>query len=113
MAELGSPPWLDALARSVAGLDAGGSVLTVRHRIVGGPAWLVVADGRTVEVRAAADDEGGDVTFTWQADDAAAVAAGTTSVLAVFGTGRLRVGGDLRRLADATALFAGFPGVAA
>lgn len=113
MAELGSPPWVDALSRSVGGVDAGGSVITVRHRIAGGPAWLVVADGHAVEVRVATDDDEGDVTFTWQADDAAAVAAGTTTVLAVFGTGRLRVGGDLRRLADATALFARFPGLAA
>ena len=113
MTEPGSPAWIEGLARSVAALDADGTTIAVRHRIEGGPAWLVVADGRAVEVRAAGDEDEGDVTFTWQPDDAAAVAAGTTTVLAVFGTGRLRVGGDLRRLADATALFARFPGTAA
>ena len=47
------------------------------------------------------------------ADDVAAVATGTTAPLAVFQAGRLRVGGDLRRLTDATELFARFPGVPA
>jgi alkyl sulfatase BDS1-like metallo-beta-lactamase superfamily hydrolase len=114
MPPIGALPWIEALDRSLAGLDAAGTTVTVRHHLEDGPSWLVVADGTRVHAHAAGDhDEAADVTFTWQADDAAAVAAGTTTVLAVFGTGRLRVGGDLRRLAEATALFARFPGVAA
>jgi alkyl sulfatase BDS1-like metallo-beta-lactamase superfamily hydrolase len=113
MPHLGSPAWIDALATSAAALDAGGVELVVRHQIQEGPSWLLVADGRHVTARAADDEHpAADVTFTWQADDAAAVVAGTTTVLAVFQTGRLQVGGDLRRLADATALFARFPGAA-
>ena len=111
MADLGSLPWIEALGRSVSGADPGGVVVTVLHRVAGGPSWVVASDGRRVEVRAATEGEEGDVSFTWQPDDAAAVAAGTATVLGVFGTGRLRVGGDLRRLAEATALFAGLPGV--
>ena len=110
MTDIGSPAWIDAVAASVVGLDAGGTSVSVLHRIEGGPSWIVEADGGDVTVRPAAPDEGADVSFSWQADDAAAVAAGTTTVLAVFGTGRLRVGGDLRRLTEATALFARFPG---
>ena len=113
MPEIGSPPWIAALARSVDGLDAEGVTLTVVHRVEGGPSWVVAADGRRVTVRAAAAGETGDISFTWQPDDAAAVAAGRAAVLTIFGTGRLRVGGDLRRLAEATALFARFPGRAA
>ena len=110
MAELGAPDWIDALARSVDGLDAGGVEVTVRHRIEGGPSWVVAADGRRVTARPAADDEAADVTLTWQADDAAAVAAGEASALTVFQAGRLRIGGDLRRLNDAASLFGRFPG---
>jgi alkyl sulfatase BDS1-like metallo-beta-lactamase superfamily hydrolase len=113
MAEIGSPTWVDELARSVADVDPEGVAVTVVHRIDGGPGWVVVADGTAVDARPAADGEAGDVSFTWQRADAEAVAAGTTTVLAVFQAGRLRVGGDLRRLADATALFSRFPGVAA
>lgn len=113
MAELGSPPWIEALARSVAGVDAGGVAITVLHRVEGGSGWVVAADGERIHVRPAAHGEAGDVTFTWQPDDAAEVAAGDSTVLGVFGTGRLRVGGDLRRLAEATALFARFPGTPA
>ena len=113
MPELGSPAWIDALARSVEPLDAGGIVLTVRHRIEGGPGWLVIADGDRVTATPVTHGDAGDVSFTWQRGDAEAVAAGTTSALAVFQAGRLRVGGDLRRLTEATTLFARFPGVPA
>jgi hypothetical protein len=113
MAEIGSPAWVQALAGALEGVDATGVVIEVLHRIDGGPAWVVVADGRTVTARPATDDDRGAVSFTWSADDAAAVAAGEATVLGVFGTGRLRVGGDLRRLADATALFAAAPGLVA
>lgn len=112
MAEIGTPGWLDALARSVADLDAGGVRVAVLHRVEGGPSWVVAAEGEHVTARAAAADEPADVTFTWQADDARAVAAGEASPLAVFQAGRVRIGGDLRRLPEATALFARFPGVA-
>ena len=113
MAEIGSAAWVEALARSVAGIDPEGVIVTVRHRIEGGPSWVVSADGRSVLARPADDgDAAADVTFTWEQADAEAVAAGTTTVLAVFQAGRLRVGGDLRRLADASALFTRFPGVA-
>jgi hypothetical protein len=113
MAEIGSPDWIEALARSLAGIDAGGVTVEVLHRIDGGPSWVVAADGTSLTARPAGDLDTGDVSFTWEADDAAAVAAGDAAVLSIFGTGRLRVGGDLRRLAEATALFARFPGTAA
>jgi hypothetical protein len=113
MSEIGSPPWIEALARSVEGVEADGVALTVLHRVEGGASWVVVADGRRVTVRAAAAGEVGDISFTWQPADAADVLGGDAAVLSVFGTGRLRVGGDLRRLAEATALFARFPGLAA
>jgi hypothetical protein len=112
-APVGSPAWVDDLARSLREVDAGGVTIAVLHRIEGGPAWVVAADGRSVTARPAASDDTGDTTFTWQPEDAAAVSVGTTTVLAVFGTGRLRIGGDLRRLADATALFAAVPGLVA
>ena len=115
MPEIGSPAWVDALTRSIAGLDADGLRITVLHRIIDGPAWRVVAAaGRvTVEPAEPGDEAEADVTFTWHRDDVTAVAASATTPLAVFQAGRLRVGGDLRRLTDATELFARFPGVPA
>ena len=113
MPVIGSPAWVEALARSVAAVDPHGVAITVVHRIEGGAGWVIAADGQTVDARPAAEGETGDVSFTWQGPDAEAVAAGTTTVLTVFQAGRLRVGGDLRRLAEATALFTRFPGIAA
>lgn len=113
MAAIGSPDWVEALARSVEAVDPEGVTITVVHRVEGGPAWVVAADGRRVDARPAAEGDTAEVTFTWQRADAEAVAAGTSTVLAVFQAGRLRVGGDLQRLAQAAALFSRFPGIAA
>lgn len=113
MPEVGSPHWIEALAEATAEVDAGDVVVSVLHRVDGGPAWRIAAADGAVEVRAADADEPADLTFTWQADDAAAVAAGAASPLTAFQAGRLRVGGNLDRLGEVVGLFARFPGVPA
>lgn len=107
---VGSDPWLLAFAAAVADVDPGEVRIAVRHEIVDGPAWVVRAgDGGVTITR---DDEA-DVTFTWRRDDAEAVARGELAALVPFQAGRLRVGGDLRRLSEAADLFARLPGVPA
>ena len=111
MPEIGSDGWIDAFAAAVAEVDGGDISISVRHRLSDGPAWLVVIDEGRVSVRRAAGDEPADVTFLWQRADAEAVASGDISPLSAFQAGRLRVGGDLNRLAEAADLFARFPAV--
>jgi alkyl sulfatase BDS1-like metallo-beta-lactamase superfamily hydrolase len=111
MAEIGSEVWIDAFNAALTGLDAGDAEVAVLHRIDGGPAWLVVAAGGTVSVQAAGPGEDADLTFTWQRADAGAVARGDISPLEPFQAGRLRIGGDLTRLAEVAGLFARFPAV--
>lgn len=115
---IGTDSWLEAFAAALADadLDTGDVRIAVRHQIVDGPSWVVQVDDDGVTVtRGKTDDDdvdaAADVTFTWQADDAAKVAEGEGSPLAPFQAGRLRVGGDLSRLADAAALFARLPKV--
>jgi alkyl sulfatase BDS1-like metallo-beta-lactamase superfamily hydrolase len=112
MVSVGSDPWLEAFAAAVAGIDAGDLRITVRHRIVDGPAWVVRAADGGVSVGRGDDDGDADVTFTWSADDAEAVARGELGALVPFQAGRLRIGGDLDRLREAAALFERFPSVA-
>jgi alkyl sulfatase BDS1-like metallo-beta-lactamase superfamily hydrolase len=111
--EIGSDAWIDEFARSLAGIDAAGVEITVLHRIVDGPAWLVTAARDRVTVTAAGPGAAhdADVTFKWHRDDAEAVSSGRATALVAFQAGRLRVGGDLRRLREAAALFTRFPAV--
>lgn len=111
MPEVGSPAWIDAFAAAVATVDPGDAEVSVLHRIVDGPSWLLrTGDGR-VAVEAASPDADADITFTWQRDDAEAVARGELGPLVPFQAGRLRVGGDLTLLTEVAALFAQFPAV--
>jgi alkyl sulfatase BDS1-like metallo-beta-lactamase superfamily hydrolase len=113
MSDVGSDRWIDRFATAVAGLDAGDTRIAVLHRIVDGPAWVVSVDEAGVAVARAEPDAPADVTFTWQRTDAEAVAAGEVSALVPFQAGRLRIGGDLTRLAEAADLFTRFPTVGA
>lgn len=123
MGTVGTDPWLEAFAAALtaADLDPGPVRIVVRHRIVDGPAWTVRVDQGGITVARADDtddtddnsNDDADVTFTWQADDAAAVAAGELGPLVPFQAGRLRVGGDLSRLSEAAELFARLPRVGA
>lgn len=118
MVTLGSDGWVAAFAAAVADVDAGDVRIAVRHQIIDGPSWVVrAADGRVTVERDDADTDTGadadaDVTFTWSADDAAAVARGDLPALAPFQAGRLRIGGDLHRLREASELFGRLPRVA-
>jgi hypothetical protein len=112
MPEVGSDEWIEAFAAAVEELEAGDVAVRVLHRIDGGPAWLVDAGPAGVRVRPAAADGAADLTFTWQRADADAVATGELAPLAAFQAGRLRIGGDLRRLPEVASLFARFPAVA-
>lgn len=111
MPEVGSPAWIDALAAAVATVDAGDAEVSVLHRIVDGPSWLLRADDGRVVVEPAPPDTDADITFTWQRDDAEAVARGEFGPLVPFQAGRLRVGGDMALLTDVASLFAQLPAV--
>lgn len=113
MPEIGSDAWIDTFTVAVAGLDAAGAEVTVVHRIEGGPAWRMTASAGAVRVERAEPTDDADLIFTWQPADARAVARGELTPLAPFQDGRLRVGGDLTRLAEAALLFARFPAVPA
>jgi hypothetical protein len=106
MSTVGSDPWLARFAAAVADVDPGDVRITVRHSIVDGPSWVVRAADDGVSV---GRDGEADVTFTWLAADAAAVAQGAIGALVPFQAGRLRVGGDLNRLRAAADLFARLP----
>jgi putative sterol carrier protein len=111
MPEIGSAAWIDAFNAAVADVDAEDAEITVLHRIDGGPAWLVVACEGTVGVDSADGDDEADLVFTWQRDDAEAVARGDVGPLEPFQSGRLRIAGDLTKLTDVSDLFARFPAV--
>ena len=109
MPQIATPDWVARFDQAVAGVDPGAVEVTVLHRIDGGGAWrITAADGR-VRVAVAGPDDPADLTFTWDAADAAAVARGDHGPLVPFQAGRLRVGGDLTRLAEVAELFARFP----
>jgi hypothetical protein len=112
MPEIGSEAWVEAFDRAVADLDPGDVAVVVEHRIEAGPAWVVDAGPGRVRVRPVGQDDAPDLTFTWRHDDADAVARGELAPLTAFQAGRLRIGGDLRRLPEVAALFARFPAVA-
>jgi hypothetical protein len=111
MPAIATPDWVARYDDAVAGVDAGSVEVEVLHRLAGGPAWRISAAGGRVRVVAASPDEPADLTFTWQGDDAEAVARGDYGPLVPFQAGRLRVGGDLTRLAEVAELFARFPPV--
>lgn len=111
VSEVGSDAWIDAYAEAVAGVDGGDVEVSVRHQIIDGPAWMVTVSGGQVSVRSSPEAEPAHVTFTWEREDAEAVARGETGPLAVFQAGRLRVGGDLHRLVEVAEVFSRFPAV--
>jgi alkyl sulfatase BDS1-like metallo-beta-lactamase superfamily hydrolase len=106
---IGSDAWIEAFAAAVRHIDAGPGEVRVLHRVVDGPAWLVATVDGHVCVERAEPDDGADVTFTWERDDAEAVARGHITALTPFQAGRLRVGGDLRRLVEVADRFARLP----
>lgn len=115
MSELGSDAWIAAFDQAVAVIDPGAATVRVLHRVDDGPAWLVTVDDGRVRVgraaRPAASTAVADVTFTWERQAAEAVARGQLAPLTAFQDGRLRIGGDLRRLPEVAELFARFPAV--
>lgn len=106
---IATPAWIARFDEAVSGLDTGDLELSILHRIEGDGAWLVTASGGHARVLAAEPDAAADLTFTWQRDDAEAVARGEVGPLVAFQAGRLRVGGDLTRLGEAAELVGRFP----
>ena len=100
MPEIGSEAWIDALNAAVADLEAPAFDVTVLHRIEGGPAWLITVAEGTIGIDMADPGDDADLVFSWQRDDARAVAHGEIGPLVPFQAGRLKVGGDLSRLAE-------------
>ena len=113
MPEVGSDEWVAAFDLAVEGVAAADRAVRVEHRIDGGPAWVVDAGPDGVRVRRADPDHAADLTFTWERADADAVARGELAPLAAFQAGRLRIGGDLRRLSEVADLFARLPAMGA
>lgn len=111
MPAIATPDWVARYDEALAPVDAGAVEVEVLHRLAGGAAWRISAAGGRVRVRAAAPDEPADLTFTWEDEDAEAVARGDYGPLVPFQAGRLRVGGDLTRLVEVAELFARFPAV--
>ena len=104
MARYLSPEWFaDVAAHSPAPVP-GGAAVVIGQVVTGAPEGevryrVVVADGAATLV--AGDEPPADVTFTSDYATAAAVASGELSMQAALGAGRVRVGGDLARLAAA------------
>ena len=87
---IATPAWVARFDEALADVDVGDAQVTVLHRIAGGTAWrITAADGRA-RVAVAGPDEPADLTFTWEADDAEAVARGDYGPLVPFQAGRLR-----------------------
>ena len=115
MAEFLSPAWLDALADAARraggppafaraeGATPAAPDLVIQQVVTLGTGdevcWFVsvCADGVGVAAGRHGDP---DITFTQDADTAAAIASGDQSAQAAFMSGRLRVGGDVRVLLD-------------
>jgi len=96
---LGSEEWLDGLVARLAAVAVDDAAdVKVRHE-VGDRHWTVVLrDGRaTLDRNGIAPD----VTFSTDATTASEIADGVLSPQDAFGTGRLRVGGDLKKLVEA------------
>lgn len=110
-AEIASAGWVEQFDRAVAAVDTGDVEVTVLHRIDAGGAWLVTLSGGRARVTVADPDAPADLSFTWQRDDAEAVARGEYGPLVPFAAGRLRVGGDLTRLGEVREVLARFPAV--
>ena len=111
MPTIATPEWVARFDEVLAPVDAGDADVTVLHRIAGGAAWRITVAGGRARAAVAEPDEAADLTFTWEAADAEAVARGDYGPLVPFQAGRLRVGGDLTRLSEVAALFARFPAV--
>ncbi|MDQ3979972.1 MAG: SCP2 sterol-binding domain-containing protein [Actinomycetota bacterium] len=108
-----SPAWLGELAEAAAASDglrraAGGVVLTVAHRVTGGPQGDVeyrvrFRDG-AIEVLSGPGPC--DVTVEQPYATAAAISRGELAPSEAFATGQLRLGGQPRLLADHREVFA-------
>ena len=101
---------------AVADLDAGtwSSREGAAHAIDGGPpGWSRWPTAPSVSTGVRRPDDDADLTFHLAAADAEAVARGEPAPLSAFQAGRLRIGGDLPRLAGRPPLFARFPRVEA
>lgn len=104
MAQFLSPAWFEDVARHTPAGAGEPAVLTLEQVVTGGPSGevryqVVVGDGSARIARPGASAPHPDVTVTTDWDTASAVASGRLSTQAALGGGRLRIGGDLGRLA--------------
>ncbi|MGV3760720.1 MAG: SCP2 sterol-binding domain-containing protein [Actinomycetota bacterium] len=111
MADFLSDAWFDEMAAAAEGAAPPAELRLVLQQVVTDPSddaeqayALRVAEGR-IEVRRGRVAEP-DVTFTQDRATAAAIARGELSAQAAFLAGRLRIGGQLHRFADAAAAMA-------
>ena len=109
-----TPEWIDAVASAASDVEGPADVrLTVQQRVTGGPGgdvtYHVVLDHGKVAVRSG-EAVAPDVTFEQDHETAVAVARGDLAAQAAFMSGRLRVHGDVQRLIDDRAAFAGLDG---
>lgn len=111
MAPFLSDTWFDEMAAAAARARPPAGVRIAVQQVVTDPddeterAYVVrVEDGRVELVRGRVPDV--DVTFTQDRETAAAVARGELSAQAAFLAGRLRIGGELHRFAEAAVALA-------
>jgi putative sterol carrier protein len=111
-----SDEWLEEFDRALEGYAAlraasRGVSVTVQHVISGGPdgerAYHVLIEDGKVHIRSGHVPDP-TVTFRGDYTTSAAIANGELSAQAAFGSGRLRVGGDLSVLMEQQVVFAGF-----
>jgi putative sterol carrier protein len=106
-----SPEWIAALQATAAGAEVDDGVhLVVQQEVTGGPdgdvRYHISVDGGKASVHAGRADDP-TVTFTQDYDTAVAIAAGELSAQEAFMAGRVRVRGDLARLARHQGVVAG------
>jgi len=107
VAEHLSAPWFDEMAAAAAQAEVPDGVDVVLQQVVvddddGEVAYAMrVRAGRVEVLQGRVLDA--DVTFTQDRATAAAIAQGSMSAQAAFLAGRLRIGGDLHRFAEAAA----------
>jgi predicted lipid carrier protein YhbT len=99
-----SEEWVEALAAAAATIELDPAVDLAVRQVVGDVSWTVrVHDGRVAVDR----DEAADLTITTDRETAAALVRGDLATQDAFAAGRLRLGGDLRKLLAAADGLAG------
>ena len=103
-----SEEWIDALAAAAAAAEVDPAADLALRQVVGDVAWTVrVGAGRIAVDR----DADADVTLTTDPGTAEALVRGELSTQDAFAAGRLRLGGDLRKLLASAPALAGVDAV--